>query len=176
MIIVFFDSTIEQHCLYPTQTYRVGNWKLLHIGGNDSCGPEYPAPPPTPPPPVYDPSQDFCFSDNDTAGNYCWYPMDNLLCGNWKGEGGHGDNDCGRKCTKVLVHIQEKRVVRIHCHDDLAVSVYDPSKDFCFSNNDTAGKYCWYPTDFFPYGNWKGEGDRGYNECGDKCTKVQDGK
>ena len=49
----------------------------------------------------YDPSSDYCFTEIDTDGKYCWYPTDNLPCGNWKGEGGHGYNDCGQKCTKI---------------------------------------------------------------------------
>ena len=64
----------------------------------------------------YDPSQDFCFKDNDNDGKYCWYPTDGLgPCGNWKGEGGHGSNDCGQKCTKMY----EEGARRIRC-----VSVY----------------------------------------------------
>ena len=60
----------------------------------------------------YDPSQDFCFKDEDNDGKYCWYPTDGLgPCGNWKGEGGHGYNDCGRKCTKIY----EQGARRIRC-------------------------------------------------------------
>ena len=29
----FHDSTLEQHCWYPTKNYHVGNWKFLRIGG-----------------------------------------------------------------------------------------------------------------------------------------------
>ena len=36
----FYNTVSEQHCWYPTQDYHVGNWRLTHIGGNDSCGPE----------------------------------------------------------------------------------------------------------------------------------------
>ena len=98
----FYNRVSEQHCWYPTQDYRNGNWKLQHIGGDDSCDfPECPEPPPPPPPPVYDPSYDFCFKDNDNAGKYCWYPNDRLPDGNWKGEGGHAYNDCGDLCTDV---------------------------------------------------------------------------
>ena len=46
----------------------------------------------------YDPSLHYCFKDTDNAGKYCWYPEDNLPSGNWKGEGGHGENDCGSRC------------------------------------------------------------------------------
>ena len=29
----FYNRVSEQHCWYPTQDYRNGNWKLQHIGG-----------------------------------------------------------------------------------------------------------------------------------------------
>ena len=53
------------------------------------------------PAPVYDPSHDFCFQDQDNTWKYCWYPNDRLPDGNWKGEGGHAYNDCGDLCTDV---------------------------------------------------------------------------
>ena len=51
---------------------------------------------------------------------------------------------------------------------------YDPSKDFCYRDNDNAGKYCWYPTDIYPCGNWDGESGHGYHDCGRKCTQIID--
>ena len=51
-------------------------------------------------------------------------------------------------------------------------SKYDPSRDFCYKDNDNVDKFCWYPNDCLPHGNWKGEGGRGYNDCGPKCTDV----
>ena len=50
--------------------------------------------------------------------------------------------------------------------------VYDPSQDFCFADTDNAGKYCWYPSDNTPDGNWKGEGGHAPGDCGDLCTDV----
>ena len=148
-----------RYCWYPTEDYiyPVGNWKAVTGRAFDSCGPECPAPPPTPRPttPVYDPSQDFCFTNNDMFDKFCWYPDDRLPRGNWKGEGGRGYNDCGPKCT------------------DQDASVFDPSQDFCFKDTDNAGKYCWYPEIKFPVGNWKA-GARGYNDCGPQCTSVTD--
>ena len=109
-----------------------------------------PTPPPTPPPttPVYDPTQDFCFTDNENPGKYCWYP-DNFPVGNWKGVNGRGVNDCGSKCTKVYM--------------------FDPNRDFCFTDNDNDGKYCWFPTLRLPSGNWKEVTGAAYNTCGPKC-------
>ena len=49
---------------------------------------------------------------------------------------------------------------------------YDPNQDFCFADTDNPGKYCWYCYDARPYGNWKGEGGRGYGDCGKKCTNF----
>ena len=96
----FFDAYIEQHCWYPTQDYHVGNWRLLQIGGNDSCGPECPPPPPPPPPGVYDPSHDWCFTDHDNPGKLCWYPTHNYPVGNWGGwDAAYGQ--CGDLCTDV---------------------------------------------------------------------------
>ena len=100
----------------------------------------------------YDPSYDFCFTDNDTLGKYCWYPTDRFPSWNWEGVTGRGKNDCGPQCIVPVL--------------------YDPSQDFCYKDKDNVGKYCWYPTDNFPCGNWKGEGGRGYNDCGPKCTTV----
>ena len=115
----------------------------------------------------YDPTSDFCFTDTDTAGKYCWYPTDNRPCGNWKGEGGHGYNDCGRKCTRVLGY-----------QDYCTAVVYDPHEDFCFSDEDNPGKYCWCPEYKIPYGNWRVNGDRGFNDCGSNdhgglCTESK---
>ena len=52
---------------------------------------------------------------------------------------------------------------------------YDPSQDFCFKDEDNDGKYCWYPTDSLPEGQfWKGVDTQGNNNCGPKCTSVND--
>ena len=48
---------------------------------------------------VFDPSQNYCYKDNDHADKYCWFPLDNLPSGNWKADGGRGYNDCGPECT-----------------------------------------------------------------------------
>ena len=53
---------------------------------------------------VYDPSQDYCFTDTDNADKYCWFPIDRYPCGNWQGvtcAGGHGCDQCGDRCTTV---------------------------------------------------------------------------
>ena len=56
-------------------------------------------------------------------------------------------------------------------------AVYDPSGDFCFGDNPNDNKYCWFPTDRFPYpaGQWGGNSDRGAGDCGPLCTKFADG-
>ena len=113
-----------------------------------------PSPAPTPPPtvPMYDPNQDFCFTDNDNVGKFCWYPTDNTPVGvNWGGVTGRGYNDCGPKC--------------------ITVRRYDPSKDFCFQDKDNDGKYCWYTTNKWglPYGNWEGVTGAAYDNCGPEC-------
>ena len=56
-------------------------------------------------------------------------------------------------------------------------AVYDPSGDFCFGDNANDNKYCWFPTDRFPYpaGQWGGNSDRGAGDCGPLCTKFADG-
>ena len=48
---------------------------------------------------VYDPKRYYCNTDTDNPGKYCWFPTDKLPCGNWKGEDGHGYNDCGPLCA-----------------------------------------------------------------------------
>ena len=53
-------------------------------------------------------------------------------------------------------------------------TVYNPQFCFCFTDTDNPGKYCWYPTNHLPYGDWKGAGGRNYNDCGGKCTKFAD--
>jgi len=115
-------------------------------------------------PASYDPREDFCFVDEDNPGKYCWFsdekadPLrDHLLypCGNWKEvalvERGY---DCGRLCTQLMKF------------NMCLYAVYDPQKDFCFSDQDNPGKYCWCPQYKFPYGNWKLDQCRGFNECG----------
>jgi len=155
-----------QYCWYATEySLLYGNWDLHFIPGAQTiynCGPECPAPPPPPPLPLYDPSQDFCFKDNDNDDKLCWCPTDNFPVGNWDGVGGHGYNGCGPKCTSGCI--------------------YDPSHDYCFADEDNVDKYCWYiyhqdaqGHQIVPYGNWKGEGGHGYNDCGDKCTNVASG-
>ena len=52
---------------------------------------------------------------------------------------------------------------------------YDPTKDYCFQDNDTDHTYCWFPIDRFPDGNWEGvAAGRGYNDCGPRCKWVFD--
>ena len=38
---------------------------------------------------------------NKNVDKYCWYPTNNIPCGDWKGEGGHGYDNCGPKCKRV---------------------------------------------------------------------------
>ena len=56
--------------------------------------------------------------------------------------------------------------------------MYDPSQDYCFSDKDNVGKYCWCQLDYLPEGNWEGKGGRGYiyNDCGLLCTKIVGGE
>ena len=51
---------------------------------------------------------------------------------------------------------------------------YDPNLgDGCFTDNETPDNYCWSVYNIsFPEGNWKGEGGRGSNDCGTRCTKM----
>ena len=53
-----------------------------------------------------------------------------------------------------------------------APALYGENKDYCFADNDNPGKYCWYPTDNFPVGNWAGVGGHGDDNCGPQCTDV----
>jgi len=106
-------------------------------------------PTPTPTTPMYDPTKDFCYTDRENHGKYCWYFRDSFPVGNWEGVTGRGYNDCGSKCTKVYT--------------------FDPNRDFCFTDNDNPGKYCWFPTNRRPYGNWKRFTGAAYNSCGPKC-------
>jgi len=62
--------------------------------------------------------------------------------------------------------------LRYICNLDQCPEGYNPSKDYCFKDNDNAGKYCWYPTDNLPVGNWDGFTGAGYDNCGPKCTTV----
>ena len=57
-------------------------------------------------------------------------------------------------------------------YNQAAPVVYDPSQDFCFADDDNDDKYCWYPDDRLPSGNWYSVTDRGYNDCGSMCTSV----
>ena len=126
-----------------------------------------PTPPPTPaptPPPtphtVYDPSQDFCFkATHVNYDGYCWYPEDGYPTGWWEGHGGRGYNDCGRKCTDFITK------KKIH--------TYDPSRDYCFADNDNPGKYCWsyYHYEYCPCGNWKVFTAASFDNCGQECTE-----
>ena len=53
-------------------------------------------------------------------------------------------------------------------------TAYDSNTDYCFKSK-TADEYCWYPTDSLPEGQfWKGVDTQGNNNCGPKCTSVND--
>ena len=131
-------------------------------GECDPCLPPPPTPAPTPTPPptphtVYDPSKDYCFKaikvDFD---QYCWDPTATFPSGYWEGVTAAGYDNCGPRCTP---------------------SVYDPSQDYCFSDKDNVGKYCWCQLDYLlSEGNWEGKGGRGYNDCGLLCTKIVRGE
>ena len=41
----------------------------------------------------------------------------------------------------------------------------------CFKDNDNVDKYCRYPTDYLPCGNWDGFTGAGYDNCGPTCTE-----
>ena len=53
-----------------------------------------------------------------------------------------------------------------------AAPMYDPNQAYCFKDKDNDDKYCWYPTDNYPFGNWGGVTGAAYNNCGPQCTKV----
>ena len=135
---------------------------------------------------VYDPSQDDCYADADNAGKYCYFPcreynivnnhyvLNNkcpvtvceyaVPCGNWNRVTDAEDDNCGIPCT-------------INCGVQNCVlpTLYDPRRDFCFRGlgKGYKNKYCWYPTDNTPVGNWEGVTGAAYNGCGAKCDKVQ---
>jgi hypothetical protein len=115
-------------------------------------------------PASYIPSEHFCYADNDNPGKYCWWPIDRYPCGDWKGvaaaDRGYS-TDCGRLCT-TLTQFNHPRKYQPICR----AAVYDPHEDFCFSDEDNPGKYCWCPKYKIPYGNWRVNGDRGFNQCG----------
>ena len=55
-----------------------------------------------------------------------------------------------------------------------AAPLYDSNTDYCFKSKAAADEYCWYPTDSFPEGPfWKGVDTQGNNNCGPKCTSVE---
>ena len=54
-----------------------------------------------------------------------------------------------------------------------AAPLYDSNTDYCFKSK-TADQYCWYNTDSFPDGLWKGVGGHVDNNCGPKCTSVNE--
>ena len=51
--------------------------------------------------------------------------------------------------------------------------LYDSSTDYCFKST-TVDQYCWYPTDRFPKGPWKGVSGVGDNHCGLMCNQFPD--
>ena len=150
----------------PANTFPCGNWKGDGRHGYDyhACGPKctqiYQPFPKSEgvvqqsgcPAPVYDPSQDYCYTDDNT-GNYCWIPIDFYPAGeNWHTvTGGRGYNECGPLCT-----------------------LYDPTHDYCFEDINrstrTNPKICWYPTNTNPYGNSVEIVHTGPNSCGPQCT------
>ena len=119
-----------KECWYFTGSLPYRNWKDDGKHGNNNCGPkctkvhdqhihkyassgdissdlllgqkkeEH----------LYDPNQDYCYTDKDNAGKECWYHTDHFPCGNWKEDGRHGNNNCGPKCTEVYYPI-------IGCHN-----------------------------------------------------------
>ena len=113
----------------------------------------------------YDPRQDYCFMDTDTAGKYCWYATDaSLPYGNWVKDGAHLYNDCGPECPTPPTPSPTPSPVS-------DPSKYDPNQDYCFKAQYVDfDQYCWYPTDEFPSGNWEGTGGRPYNDCGPECA------
>ena len=174
----FYNAYIEQHCWYPTQDYRNGNWKLQHIGGDDSCDfPECPPPPPPPPPGVYDPSHDWCFTDHDNPGKLCWYPTHNYPVGNWGGwDAAYGQ--CGDLCTDVYTPGQ---------HDgdwpclpatntfggvsgtNYGCTIISNSNPFqtCYQYGDE-DKYCWSNSYWSSYNNgWYECQPNGFTGCND---------
>ena len=69
------------------------------------------------------------------------------------GKGSTYDN-CGPKCTEVYS--------------------YDPRRDYCFTDEDNPGKYCWITGKYLPSGHWKGVTGAGYDDCGPECTDTYD--
>ena len=112
--------------------------------------------------PYYDPSQDYCFMEQYGDGKYCWYPTEDYISpvGTWTAVTGRGFDSCGPECPAPPPTPPP------------TTPVYDPRQDYCFKDNEINDKYCWYPKDSFPVGNWEGIGGRGYDNCGPKCTDV----
>ena len=131
-------------------SFPEGNWKGEGGRGSNDCGTRCTK--------MYNPQYqgEYCFQDNDTPDNYCWYPHDFFPIGDWRGVGGRSYGDCGDECTTV--------------HDP---QVYDPSRDYCYKDKDNANKYCWYPIHRFPCpkGQWEGS-NAARGQCGDKCSEV----
>ena len=182
------NDNADKYCWYPTDNFPVGNWKGEGGHGYGDCGPVCPAPPPpTPPPtvaPVYDPKQDYCFMAQYGFGIYCWYPTDDHSSsfGNWKPVTGRALDSCGPQCpapppTPPPPTPPPTPSPPPSVRWNIPSMTYDyvPDQDFCFEDKDNPGKYCWYPLDSFPIGNWGGVGGRGYDQCGQPCTDVEHG-
>ena len=90
----------------------------------------------------------------------CWNSQDQCLPTCLASE--EDDNGTDGECDEPCAYFLYKTVT----------SVYDPSRDYCYKDKDHARKYCWYPTDSLPDGNWEGMSGRFYNDCGEKCNKF----
>ena len=138
-------------------------------------------------------SVDYCFKLRNEDVN-CWYPTYSFPIGDWDETAFPSPNDnpddagCGSQCNDV--------------QSSNGASTPDPTPDptpgptpgpapestgppteppikyvgYCFKLNNE-DKYCWYPTCFFPYGDWEettfspndNPDDSG---CGDQCGEV----
>ena len=133
--------------------YPTNEWVFNNL--YDECGPMCTCGPECKELRQFDPKPDHCYFDAETNHKNCWYPTTGYEpIGDWVEINYayttiNNEFNCGLKCTEV--------------------HAYDPTQDFCFHDKDNTWKYCWYPTDRMPSGNWEGKGGRGYNGCGPKC-------
>ena len=84
-----------------------------------------------------------------------------VLYSGGRGSNRHNNTHLTEGISTALLHDQNQ-----------AARVFDPNHSYCYKDNDHADKYCWFPLDNLPSGNWKADGGRGYNDCGPECTPT----
>ena len=121
-----------KNCWYPNDNFPCGNWKRVTGAGFDNCGPQCTQVEKRLKddrgnsflgcvPPLYDPSQHYCFTDEDNDDKYCWFLNDDFPCGNWKGVTGRGFDNCGPACTNVVIYggCKSVKVTSTHSYNNV---------------------------------------------------------